>query len=148
MKISDNFYLKEFTRSATAKRIGIDNTPDEKVISNIKTLVNKLLQPIRDRIGTTVTINSGFRCETLNSILGGSKNSQHIDGNAGDIDSNVIDLKELYKIIIEEFEFDKIIFEFGEWIHISYIEGKNRNIKLIAEKVDGQTVYKEYNEEF
>ncbi len=148
MKLSKNFKLKEFTRSAVAHRNGIDNTPNSEQLRNIKELVEDLLQPLRDRIGCVITINSGFRCKHLNSLVGGAYKSQHTFGKASDIDVSCMPLQEVFKIITNEFEFDKVILEFGEWIHVSYAKGKNRKIVLIAKKVNGVTVYKNFEGEF
>lgn len=147
MKLSDNFTLKEFTRSGTAQRNSIDNTPNSVQIENIKDLVENLLQPLRERLNCIITVNSGFRNRLLNRIVGGAYNSQHTFGQAVDIDVSCMPLDEVYKIIINEFEFDKVIFEFGEWIHVSYVKGKNRKIAMVAKKVNGVTVYHNFNGE-
>lgn len=148
MRLSKNFTLKEFTRSGTARRLGIDNNPNDDQVQNIKDQVENLLQPLRDRIGCVITINSGFRNRLLNKMIGGAFHSQHISGHASDIDVSCMSLEEVYKIIVSEFDFDKVIFEFGEWIHVSYVKGSNRKIALVAKKIYGSTVYREYNGEF
>jgi len=147
MRLSKNFTLKEFARSGTAQRMDINNTPSQEKIQNIKDLVGNLLQPLRDRINSTITINSGYRCRVLNQAVGGAFRSQHTQAQAADIDVTSITLKELFKIIYEEFEYDKLIYEYSEWIHISYDKTNNRKITLVAKKINGTTVYQKYNGE-
>jgi hypothetical protein len=61
MNLSANFTLKELTKSDTATRLGLDNTPDDEALENLKTLCEKVLQPVRDHFGKSVTVNSGYR---------------------------------------------------------------------------------------
>ena len=82
MKLSKNFSLEELTRSNTADKHGIDNTPDDDVIDNLQELVDNVLQPIRDHYNKSVTVTSGYRCLELNNKLNSSVNSQHIKGQA------------------------------------------------------------------
>ena len=78
MKLSQNFSLNEFTKSQTATRHNIDNTPSMTVILNLKTLCESVLQPIRNHFMKPMIISSGYRCEELNTKIGGSKRSQHV----------------------------------------------------------------------
>ncbi len=84
-KLSANFTLKEFINSPTATAKGIDNTPSEENIKNLAYLVENLLQPLRDNIGKSLTINSGYRSRLLNSAVGGVVSSQHLKGEAADV---------------------------------------------------------------
>ena len=117
-KLSKNFTLQELTKSATADRYDIDNTPNEKEIENLKRLANNVLQPIRDKWKKSIFVNSGFRCEELNTKVGGSKTSQHRKGEAADIEvsnSNNAKLFNMIKGMIEnnEIEVGQLIWEYG-----------------------------------
>lgn len=85
LMLSAHFSLAELTRSATATRLGIDNTPDEEVVSNLHRLAIEL-EKIRGLAGGPLKVNSGYRCESLNAAVGGSPNSYHLFGCAADID--------------------------------------------------------------
>lgn len=130
MNLSDNFTLEEMVRSTTAEARGIDNTPSQDEIENLKELAVNVLQPIRDRYGKPIYINSGYRCPSLNRAVGGVSNSQHKIGHAADIHSE--DNKELWDLIVgmvnnKEIEVDQLIDESNlSWIHISYNKAKNR----------------------
>ena len=156
MKLSKNFTLKEMTRSVTAKRRDIDNTPDEQQIENLAELCEKVLQPLRDLMGPIV-ITSGYRSPALNTAIGGSATSQHcaIKGAAADIDicTGDCDYKnaEVFHNIKDNFVFDQLIWEFGsesgpEGGHVSDNYGKNRKQILKAVKKNGKTKYLNYED--
>lgn len=122
------FTLRELTRSATAIRLGIDNTPDAKVAENLKKLVGTVLDPLREAYGKPIIVTSGYRCEKLNRAVGGSRTSQHVHGQAADIRSvsdSPIDNKEIFdlaKRLIDEgkIKVGQLIDEYGyDWVHIS-----------------------------
>ena len=145
MKLSENFTLKELIKSNTATRKGIDNSPNDEVISNLKKLVLNVLQPARDKVGA-ITVSSGYRCQELNSWLGGAKNSQHIIGESSDIELLTGDNYLLFKYIEENLEFDQLIYEYGDnsqpqWIHVSFRKGNNRKEVLRAYKENNRTKY-------
>ena len=147
MKLSKNFALSEITDSNTAKRLGIDNTPNEKHLANMSLLINNLIQPMRDSIGP-IRISSGYRGKDLNRAIGGSRKSQHCKGQALDIQfwQNGKMMNELiYEWVLDSgLEFDQMINEFDfSWIHISLVGVNNRNQVLEAYKdEDGDTKYK------
>lgn len=128
MKLSENFTLEELTHSNTAILNNIENIPNKEEIENLKELCENVLQPIRDKYGKPIYINSGYRCPTLNRKVGGVSNSQHLAqrGAAADIHSD--DNKELWDLIASmDLEYDQLIDESNlSWIHISYNKGKNR----------------------
>lgn len=126
MKLSENFTLEELTHSNTAILNNIENIPNKEEIENLKELCENVLQPIRDKYGKPIYINSGYRCPTLNRKVGGVSNSQHTLGKAADIHSD--DNKELWDLITSmDLEYDQLIDESNlSWIHISYNKGKNR----------------------
>ena len=84
VKLSADFHLKEFTASRTAKRKGIDNTPSEREIDNLRYLCHHFLQPIRDLYDRPVVVTSGFRCPELNEAVGGVPDSLHVTGEGAD----------------------------------------------------------------
>ena len=150
MKLSKNFSLKELTKSQTAMRNDIDNSPNTEQIVNLTALCNCVLQPIRDEHGR-VDINSGLRVLELNRKIGSNDNSQHVLGMAADIECPAVDNFELAKWINNNLDFDQLILEFytaGEptsgWVHVSYNrDGSNRKKAMTAVKNNGKTVYQE-----
>ena len=149
--ISDHITYAESIHSQTAKRKGIDNTPNPNQIEAMKLLAEKVFEPLREWVGGPIKVNSFFRSPELNTAIGGSKTSQHCKGQAIDID-DVYGYKtnsEMYHWIKENLSFDQMIWEFGtdtqpNWIHVSYVsEENNRNRCLKAYKDDmGRTKYK------
>lgn len=128
-KLSKNFTLEELTRSATAKRKGIDNEPDEDALIDLKRLVKDVLQPIRDEYGKPIVVTSGYRGEKLNKAVGGAKTSQHMYGQAADIealDGNNAELFKTIKKMMDEgkLKVGQLIWEYGtkrqpNWVHVS-----------------------------
>lgn len=148
MKLSENFTLAELTKSSTATRLGIDNSPSPEQLENLVELCHKVLQPLREAIGP-INISSGLRVPALNKAIGGSKTSQHcaINGAAADID--IEDNKKVFDYIKNNLQFDQLIWEFGnekqpDWVHVSYHYGHNRGQVLKAIKKDGKTKYVPY----
>jgi hypothetical protein len=150
MNLSANFSLKELTKSDTATRLGIDNTPDEETIDNLKTLCDKVLQPVRDHFGKSVTVNSGYRSPELNSspAVGGSKTSDHCKGMAADIEIAGIPNADLAQWIMDNLDYTQLILEFytqgipdSGWVHVSYDPNNLKKQELTAIKVAGKTQY-------
>jgi len=150
MKISDHITYAEAIHSNTAKRKGIDNTPNEVQVLSMKLLADKIFEPLRKWVGGPIKVNSFFRSVALNESIGGAASSQHCKGQAIDID-DVYGRKsnaEMYKWIQENLNYDQMIWEFGtdtqpNWIHVSYVsEEENRNKCLKAYKEHGKTKYK------
>ena len=145
MKLSQYFDLSEFTRSESAKREGLDNTPTAEHLENIKILCEKVLEPIRLRFGS-INISSGYRGKMLNHFIGGSVNSDHCVGRAADLDMDDVGTgvtnKEIFDYIKDNLEFDQVINEFNyAWVHVGYRLGANRKQVLKAVKEKGKTVY-------
>jgi len=147
--ISKHISMKEATKSITALRLGIDNTPNGDAISNMKELAEKVFEPLRAWVGGAIKVNSFYRSPALNEAIGGSSRSQHCKGQAIDID-DVYGHKtnaEMFAFIKDELSFDQMIWEFGnednpDWVHVSYVsEEKNRNRILKAVRDDGKTKY-------
>jgi len=148
MRISKNFTLHELTRSNTALRLGIDNSPTKDGVHKLTILANAVLQPIRNLIGP-IRITSAYRSPELNSRLGGSPNSQHCRYEAVDcqfVKRGRMDNIKIYEAIQELcLDFDQLILEFGDssidqdpnypaWIHLSYKIVDNRQEVLVAYK--------------
>jgi len=151
MQLSEHFKLNEFTKSETAIRKRIDNTPGPDHAQNLKNVCEKILEPVRRHFNKPVRINSGYRGPALNSAVGGSIKSQHCNGEAIDFEIDGLPNPDLAKWVSENCEFDQIILEFYDpkegpnsgWVHASYTtKGPNRKQKLTAVTVNGKTVYK------
>ena len=148
MRLSKNFTLQEFTKSQTALRHGIDNTPGEEHLTSAKSLFENVVKPVRDNFGVTV-INSGYRGPKLNEAVGGSSKSQHCKGEAVDIECPGTSNYAVASWIEQNLDFDQLILEFytpvipdSGWVHVSYKAEGNRKSVLTAMKEDGKTVYK------
>ena len=148
MNLSKNFTLAEMTKSETALRHDMDNTPGEKEIGNLKLLCERVLQPIRDHYGKGVKVNSGFRHPEVNAKVGGSKTSDHCLGQAADIEIPGVANAELAEWIKDNLEFRQLILEFytpgipdSGWVHVSYVLEDNKKQVMTATKRDGKTVY-------
>ena len=149
IRISKNFSLSEMVKSATAERLRVDNSPSSLHLVNLTQLAINILQPVRDHFGV-ITINSGYRSPALNAKVGGSKTSQHCNGQAADFESTKISNPDLAKWISENLIFDQLILEFYDgvdpnsgWVHCSYVlDGSSRGKTMTALRVNGKTQYK------
>ena len=148
MQLTNNFSLKELTVSETATRKGLDNTPNETVTANLKTLAETILQPLREHYGKSVKVNSGYRSPDVNASVGGSKTSDHCKGQAADIEIAGVANGDLANYIASNFKFTQIILEFytqgipdSGWVHVSYDANDLKCQTLTAVKIDGKTVY-------
>jgi len=133
MKLSEHFTLKEFTRSQTASRHGIDNTPNEEQIENLKTLA-KGLEDVRTKLGgNPINISSGFRCEALNDRLGSKRTSRHILGLAADFTCDRYgDVDDVFSVLADSsIEFDQLILEYDAWIHISFPKEGDKALRQV-----------------
>ena len=125
------FTIKELCKSSTAIQKGIDNTPNSEIVNNLKKLVEYILDPLRERYGKPIHVNSGYRCDALNKAVGGSKTSQHRYGLAADITAgSKFENRRLF-ILAQKLDlpYDQLIDEKGySWIHISYSEKPRKQI--------------------
>ena len=135
MKLSKHFSLEELCKSQTATRLGIDNlAKDENVITNLKTICENILEPIRENYGIPFSPNSAYRSPKLNNAVGSSHKSQHLKGQAVDIEIPSIDNYELAQWIRNNLDFDQLILEFynGEpssgWVHVSFAEENRKQL--------------------
>jgi len=142
MQLSKHFSLDEFTFSQTAVRFGIDNNPREEIVNNLKLLCENCLEPLRELLGKPIRITSGYRCPTLNGLIGGSKHSHHMVGMAADIKVKGMNTELLFQTIIEsEIQYCQNINEFENWVHISFQKDFNKRENLRAILKNGKTVY-------
>ena len=147
--LTKNFAYQEMIKSSTADRLGISNDATREHVVNLVNLCNFILQPVREEFGP-VRINSGYRSPALNKAVGGSKTSQHCNGEAADFESSRISNPELATWIAKHLDFDQLILEFYDgkdphsgWVHCSYkMDGSNRGNTLTALRVNGKTQYK------
>jgi len=148
LRLSKNFALSEMVKSATAERLGVDNSPGLHHLVNLTHLCINILQPVREQFGV-ITINSGYRSPALNSKVGGSKTSQHCNGQAADFESFSTPNPDLAKWISKNLEFDQLILEFYDgkdpnsgWVHCSYNLMGNRKKIMTALKTKSGVQYK------
>lgn len=133
MNLSENFKLHELTKSSTAARHGIDNTPNAAQIENLKLVAEKILEPVRANFHRPITPSSGFRSLPLNRRIGSKDTSQHTKGEAVDFEIAGVDNKHLFDWIHNNLEFDQLILEFYKpedpqsgWVHVSWKRHENR----------------------
>ena len=132
-QLTENFSLAELTRSSTADRLGIDNTPDDEQTRNLRAVCEHVLQPIRDSFKKPVNVSSGLRVLELNRAIGSNDTSQHTKGQAVDFEIWGVSNHTLAKWIQDNLLFDQLILEFYQrgvpnsgWVHCSYVVGDNR----------------------
>ena len=148
MKLSENFSLIELTKSQTAERKGIDNTPSPEHQENLKLLCTHILQPVRDHFERVVSVSSGYRSPELCEAIGSKITSQHAKGQAADFEIYGLSNQELAIWINENLEYDQLILEYWKkedpnagWIHCSFDDRVNRKQYLKAYKENGRTKY-------
>jgi zinc D-Ala-D-Ala carboxypeptidase len=159
MKISTNLSVEEVSKSLTATRKGIDNTPKGDHLNNLISIAQNIFQPIRNHFGAPIFVSSGYRSEALNKAIGGAHKiikgkyvatSQHCNGEALDLDNDAVGKPsnaEIFYFIYDNLDFDQLIWEFGDsknpdWVHVSYSsDGNNRKSTLVAERQGKSTVY-------
>ena len=147
--ISKHISYHEGTYSRTGERRDLDNTPNKEQLKCMKEVANNLFEPLREWVGGGIKINSFFRGEPVNTAIGGSTRSQHMKGQAIDIDDTFGHKTnaEMYHYIKDNLDFDQLIWEFGNdenpnWVHISWVSHRpNRKKLTIAKKVNGRTKY-------
>ena len=148
MNLTENFSLNELTKSQTAERKGIDNTPSTEHQENLKRLCESILQRVRDHFGRVVSVSSGYRSVDLCVAIGSSTGSQHAKGQAADFEIYGLSNNELAIWINENLEYDQLILEYWKkedpnagWIHCSFDDRVNRKQYLKAYKENGRTKY-------
>ena len=131
MRLSENFTLAEFEHSDFAEAQGIDNTVPDELVPNLQALATNVLQPLRDYMGSAITVNSGYRCKELNALVGGVQTSHHLQGYAADIVPK--DLDKAFNYIRENLPFTQLIYYMKRgFLHVSYIPTQLRKEVLYA----------------
>ena len=123
------FTIAELCRSNTADRLGINNRCRQEHVENLTALVDNVLDPLREWYGKPLIVSSGYRCPELNAAVKGSRTSQHMSGQAADIDTGDRQQnKLLFEYIKKNLPFDQLIDESNfAWVHVSYrADGNNR----------------------
>ena len=147
--ISEHISYKEGVYSITATRLGVENIPNDEQLNNMELLAEKVFEPLREWVSGPIKVNSFFRGSELNRAIGGARKSQHMKGQAIDIDDTfgLATNAEMYHWIKENLDFDQLIWEFGDddnpnWLHVSYVSKEdNRNRCLKAYKEQGRSKY-------
>ena len=147
MQLSGHFSLNELTKSQTATRKGINNTPSPEQVDNLTALCIQVLEPTRRHFSKPMVITSGYRSADLCLAIGSNPNSQHAKGEAADFEMFGEDNKNLAKYIRSELIYDQLILEYWKendpssgWVHCSYNKDNNRKQSLIYDGKD----YKEW----
>lgn len=148
MNLTKNFTLAEMCKSETALRLNIENQPDEQQLAALKALAENVLQPVRDHFGKGVKVNSALRTLPVNRAIGSGDNSDHVRGQAADIEIPGVANAELAEWIRDNLEFRQLILEFytpgipdSGWVHVSYVAEDNKKQVLTAVKKNGKTEY-------
>ena len=120
MELSPHFSLEELVHSDVAIRRGLDNTPNQGEVTNLRRLCETALEPTRWLLGVPLRVNSGFRAPAVNAAVGGKQNSAHLDGRACDFVPVGMDLGEAFQMIRQSsIPYDQVILEFNAWIHLA-----------------------------
>ena len=150
MNLTENFSLVELTKSQTAERKGIDNTPSTEHQENLKRLCESILQRVRDHFGRVVSVSSGYRSVDLCVAIGSKTTSQHARGQAADFEIYGLSNQELADWIRNNLSYDQLILEYwtpespnNGWIHCSHNSEGNRKEYLRAYKNEGKTKYEQ-----
>lgn len=145
--LSPHFTVQELIASEVAIRKGIDNTPPAEVLENLR-LLAEALERVRSVLGSPLRINSGYRCPKLNSSIGGSKTSAHLQGLAADFTCPGFGtpehiMRELVKHK-DKLGYDQLIYE-GTWIHFGLPEeGYPKGQNLVAKFSNGGVTYERF----
>lgn len=153
-QLSEHFRLSEFTKSATADKLGIKNDPNDTEIGHLRLLCTYLLEPLRQAWGDAITVTSGFRCCAINEAVNGSRKSAHQFGYAADIvpaNGKMVAFKYFVKQSLKDstyfdFFFDQCIDERNkqgsEWVHLGLMSANGEQRRQFLITKDGKT-YKE-----
>ncbi len=148
--VSRSFFLEQFTYSPTASRFDMVNEPNAEAKANLRNIIKKIAQPIVDHFKKPLKINSGYRSPQVNVAVGGAPKSQHVTGEAIDIEIEGVSNKVLADWIDKNIVYDQLILEFynpmegvnSGWVHVSLKrDGVNRKTKLVAYKDGKKTKY-------
>lgn len=155
--IMKHFTLLELTTSATARRLGFDNTPTAEHRANLEELVAELLDPLREAWavrcaneywGTpALTVSSGYRGFRLNEAVGGAASSAHCVGYAADLvprNGRLAEFKAFCREWLAGRAFDQLISEDEDaagtpcWVHIGYKNARGAQRRQLLSMVGGK----------
>lgn len=130
------FTIDELCKSDTAKKKGINNTPTAEIKQKLEVLIDELLDPVREAWGKPIKVNSGYRSAKLNKAVGGVANSQHMKGEAADLNAGSVTLnKQLFELIRTRYEYDQLIDEANyAWVHVSYVRKNRKQVLHLKSK--------------
>ena len=153
MNISTYLTFEEAIKSPTAKRLGIENKPNEEQLENMKLVAREIFDPVREFVGGPLHASSFYRSKELNeAVPGSSQTSQHMAGEAIDIDADAFGFgtnKGIFFFILDNLEVDQLILEYPDkfgnpsWVHVSKKKDKNRGEVLVKLK-SKYIKYKDY----
>ncbi len=146
MNLSRFFTLDEMTLSSRGKAAGIANQPTQTEVESLRLLCTAVLDPLREAIGQPIKVNSGYRGPALNQFIGGVTKSQHLTGQAADIQCPSLSVLELFKTVIRlKLPFDQVIYEVqgtSKWVHLSHDPVAARGeIRLAKFDANGKATY-------
>ena len=126
------FTIKELSKSSTAEKLGIDNTPTPEIRAKLNILISAL-DKIREQYGKPIFVTSGYRCPELNKAVGGVNSSQHVKGEAADlVGRNDDETRKIFETAKALGNFDQLLYEKNSkgsiWVHISYKASGNRTM--------------------
>lgn len=142
--ITTHFTLEEMLTSQTAVRFRYNEqfTPSEAIVRNLIALCENVLEPLRMILKRPVRVSSGYRCPRVNSKIGGATNSQHMQGQAADIQALNMNVEDLFILIKNsDIPFDQVIQEFDNWVHVSFAPGNRREALRAIKLGNGHTKY-------
>ncbi len=146
MQLTRNFSLIELTRSEMAARRGWSNVPDSVALAHLTMLAWYVLEPLREKLGRPILINSGYRNKQVNTVVGGADNSLHMLGRAADIVVPGVSPFDVARAALSlGLPTTEVILEFGEWVHVAVAEpGKapERRLFTAVRDADGTVTYK------
>jgi len=157
VNLTKHITIREACHSEMAKRMGIDNCPDEDTLKVMQHTALCLFEPLRNHFDVPVKINSFFRSKKVNRLVGGSRTSQHVKGEAIDIDDVYsrkfgVTNRDFFEWLRNHVNFDQLIWEFGDddnpdWVHVSckMNVNKNRHQVLRSRRIGGKVVYENYD---
>lgn len=137
-RLSSYYTLARLAHSDTARARGIDNTPPEALLPNLR-LLARGLDRVRRLLGHRLEISSGYRCPELNAAVGGAPNSQHAQGLAVDFTCPGFGppIAIARAIRQSDIAFDQCIYEFAEWVHLSFSRTPRRRVLTIRDSREG-----------
>jgi hypothetical protein len=130
------FFYSDLIKSSTAARLSIDNTPGSFEIGSLILLAQNVLEPIKNQF--PINLLSGYRCLQLNRAIGAGDNSNHVKGEAEDIEPSEkgTSLMTLLEWIYYNLSFHELIAEFfpAGWIHVAYRNGVDDKVLKLKDK--------------